>query len=353
MRKRIIVVGPHPDMRGGIASVLHVYRAHGLFREAQCQFLATTVDGSRFKKLLVGSSALLRFVWLIATGQAGLLHVHAASFGSFWRKRLFVGVARRFSVPVIYHLHSGLFRGFYENKLDDAGRNKARRMLGMCQRVFCLNSETKLWLESVLDAGVRVDVFPNPIEICDVPARRSNTSSVLFLGRLVREKGVYELLRAFSPVCRRYPGLSLVLCGTGPEEAGLRALADELSIAPNVIFPGWVDGARKSELLAEASVFVLPSYAEGLPMSILEAMVANVPIVATAVGGIPDMLDDGACGQLVPPRDEAKLTEALMRALDAPQVLPGVSRAAQRVRELYAAEAVISRLRTEYAGLLA
>ena len=87
-------------------------------------------------------------------------------------------------------------------------------------------------------------------------------------------------------------------------------------------------------------------------MSILEAMVAGVPVVATAVGGIPDMLDHGACGLLVPPRDEVQLTEALARALDAPQAQLGASRAAQRVRELYAADAVLRQLRSEYAGLL-
>lgn len=339
-------------MRGGIASVLHVYRARGLFREAECRFLATTVDGSKLRKLLVASSALFRFVWLAISGQAGLLHVHAASFGSFWRKRLFVGIASRFSVPVIYHLHSGLFRRFYDDELDDTGREKARRMLKMCQCVFCLNSETKRWLESILDAEVRVAVFPNPIEIRDVPPRRNDRPSVLFLGRLVREKGVYELLRAFHSICRSRPGLALVLCGIGPEEAGLRRLALDLGIASKVIFPGWVDDIRRSELFAEASVFALPSYAEGLPMSILEAMVAGVPVVATAVGGIPDMLDHGACGLLVPPRDEVQLTEALARALDAPQAQLGVSRAAQRVRELYAADAVLRQLRSEYAGLL-
>ncbi|MCP5241065.1 MAG: glycosyltransferase family 4 protein [Zoogloeaceae bacterium] len=305
------------------------------------------------KKLFVALFALLRFVYLVVTGQAGLLHVHAASFGSFWRKRLFVSVANWFSVPVIYHLHSGLFRGFYENDLDDAGRQKARRMLQTCRRVFCLNIEAKAWLESILDNRVRVEVFPNPIEIGGAPKKQGDSPSVLFLGRLVREKGVFELLRAFHFVFQRRPDLSLVLCGTGPEAAELRALAVELDIASNVVFPGWVDGAQKAALFTEASVFVLPSYAEGLPMSILEAMVAEVPVVATAVGGIPDMLDHGTCGLLVPPGDVAQLTAALIRALESPEAQLGVSRAAVRVREVYAADAVIARLRREYAGLLA
>ena len=110
---------------------------------------------------------------------------------------------------------------------------------------------------------------------------------------------MFELLRAFHFVFQRRPDLSLVLCGTGPEAAELRALAVELDIASNVVFPGWVDGAQKAALFTEASVLCCLRMPKA-PMSILEAMVAEVPVVATAVGGIPDMLDHGTCGLLVP-----------------------------------------------------
>lgn len=348
MSKRVVVIGPCPDKRGGMSSVMATYRSHGLFDGERCTFFATATEGGRWYKAWIAGYALLRFFLLLSLNRVSLLHAHGASFGSFWRKRTFIQLASWKGVPVVYHLHSGGFRNYFENSLSERGRARFVGMLRGCRQIYCLNRDAKSWLDSLVRGAAPVSVFPNPIEIFALRKLTPPVLSFLFLGRLEREKGVFELVSAVAPLCKIHPDLELVLCGYGPAEHELKALVSDLGIEGNVVFPGWVDANEKMTRLERATAFVLPSYAEGLPMSVLEAMVAGVPVVASSVGGIPEMLEQGKCGYLVPPRDVACLSQALEEVLDSPEALVRAARAACRVRSEYAADVVVNRLRDEY-----
>jgi glycosyltransferase involved in cell wall biosynthesis len=132
---------------------------------------------------------------------------------------------------------------------------------------------------------------------------------VLFLGRLEAAKGVFELLGAGALLAPRFPALRLVFGGEG-DAGALRKRAAELGIGERIELPGWVGPDERDEQLARASVFCLPSHAEGLPMSMLEAMAAGRAVVASSVGGIPETIVDGDNGLLAPPRDEQALASS-------------------------------------------
>lgn len=136
---------------------------------------------------------------------------------------------------------------------------------------------------------------------------------VVCVARLQAEKGIDELIEATAALREELPGLRVVVVGGGPEEERLRALVAERGVEDAMLLLG-----RRSdvgELLAVADLFCLPSRHEGLPLSVLEAMTAGLPVVATAVGGLPSLLTDGEDGLLVAPRDPAALAAALRRAL--------------------------------------
>lgn len=160
-----------------------------------------------------------------------------------------------------------------------------------------------------------VPVVPRP--------RHPVPGSVLFLGRLIRQKGVAELVDA---VARLGPGASLVVAGDGPERARLQAQAARAGI--DARFVGFVEGEPKQALLAEAAVVCVPSrevgcLSEGAPLVVLEARAQRVPVVATRVGGIPELAvgDDGIT--LVEPGDAAALVDALRQRLRAQTATPG------------------------------
>lgn len=132
---------------------------------------------------------------------------------------------------------------------------------------------------------------------------------VVFVGRLTREKGIAELLRAHD----RLPSVTLALVGDGP----MRAELDRAALAGGrLLAPGAQAPLEVAQWMAAADVVTLPSWSEGTPNVVLEAMASGRPVVATKVGGIPDVLPDGRAGILVPPRDDVSLASALARALD-------------------------------------
>ena len=166
----------------------------------------------------------------------------------------------------------------------------------------------------------RVRVIPNGVdrEFWDGAGSAAGVDArvpmVLSVGRLDRVKGHDVLLRAFPRVLDRVPGARLVIVGDGGDRAALAALAAELGIAQAVRFAGQLRAAEVRGHLRAARVFVLPSRSEGLPIALLEAMAAGVPVVATAAGGTPEVLE-GGCGVLVPPEDAAALGEAVAALL--------------------------------------
>jgi glycosyltransferase involved in cell wall biosynthesis len=140
------------------------------------------------------------------------------------------------------------------------------------------------------------------------------------------EKDHGSLLRAFATVVAEHPAARLRLVGDGPERPAAEALTRELGIEPSVEFLG--DRDDVAELLAGSDVLVLASYAiENLPFAVLEAMAVGLPVVATDVGALAELVDDGVTGWLVPPRDTAALATALGRLVADPERARAMGRA--------------------------
>jgi glycosyltransferase involved in cell wall biosynthesis len=160
---------------------------------------------------------------------------------------------------------------------------------------------------------------------------------ILFLGRVEERKGAFDLIDAAALLRGRY---RLVICGEGAIDAAAQH-ARSRGVDGRVSFPGWIDGQGKRELLRRASILVLPSYHEGVPMAVLEAMSWSIPVVATAVGGIPDIVTDGKEGVLVQPGDPAGLAQAIERLMDDPTLRAALGSAGRRKMQLQFSEPVL------------
>lgn len=137
--------------------------------------------------------------------------------------------------------------------------------------------------------------LPAPILVC--------------IGRLSAEKGHADFIEALALLRQRGHSISAVLAGDGPERGRLERRVAELGLGDSVMLPGYID--RPQRLLEEAHLMVLPSHTEGLPNAALEALAMNVPVLATAVGGTPEVIEDGVTGRLVPPRDPVAMASAV------------------------------------------
>jgi len=151
-------------------------------------------------------------------------------------------------------------------------------------------------------------------------------------GRLVEVKGIEYLLQAVSLLRREFPALRLEIAGSGPLREMLEAAVERSGLRQQVSFLGWIDDI--CTILPRWSVFVMPSLDEGFPIAALDAMAAGVPVVATAVGGVPELIDDGISGCLVPPRDVDALVSRIRSLLGDPSLCARIGAAGfARVRD--------------------
>jgi glycosyltransferase involved in cell wall biosynthesis len=206
---------------------------------------------------------------------------------------------------------------------------------------------------SVLYNGVDISHFtPESVSGCEVRRElglRCEELVIGTVGRLSPEKGgVDVLIRAVERLRRTHPRARLLLVGDGPLRPDLEKVADELG--SNVIFTGTrTDVAR---LLSAMDIFVLPSLKEAMPIALLEAMAMRLPVVATSVGGVPEIVEDGESGLLVPPGDEQALHAALQRLAADPALMSTLASAGQaHVRANFTLDSMIARVEQLYASL--
>ena len=250
-----------------------------------------------------------RFAAWVARRRPEVVHIKSSSGVNFVQSAVFVALSRALGRRTLLQLHSGDFDTWYRRQ-GVTGRWALRRALRSASELLVLSEYWRDRLQP-LAGDTAVHVVPNGVEIpASFVARRGTGGPlrVLTVAAVSRHKGHFEILEAADRL-RDRPVEFLLAGPIADDEVVQRAHAPRL--ASNVAFLGSVGPREKWDLLAESDVFLLPSHAEGMPNAVLEAMGAGLPVIATPVGAIPEMLGEGRGGRLVPVGDAAGLAEAL------------------------------------------
>ncbi len=299
---KILMVGTSFETMGGIATVVNAYREDGLFERYHINYITTHCDGTALKKLFFAISALLSFSVLVMRPKIKVVHIHVASHSSFWRKVPFILYAKLWKKKVIFHLHGADFKIFFDEKLSPRRRKFASYVINQSDIVLALSQTWGEWLRGVA-IKPQVVVLVNSIVPIDFPKNiEKKSSQLLFLGRVGERKGFWDLLQALRNVKAKGLGFRLLVGGDGELDKA-RQLTIDYGLETSIEFVGWVTSEQKLKLLASSSLYLLPSHHEGMPMSILEALAAGLPIVTTNVGGIPEQVADGVEGYVIEPGD--------------------------------------------------
>ena len=245
---------------------------------------------------------------------------------------------------VVHMLHGPTARGRFGRVLGGAVDAAERRSLRRARRV----STTSRWmteqLRPLLAPDARVSLIGSGVPDEFARVERREGGFLLYYGRFdVYQKGLDTLLHAFARIARERPGTELRLAGRGKDEERVRELARELGIADRVRLVPGVERAQVLELFSGALALLMPSRLEGLPMVPAEAMAAGVPVVAAAVGAVPEVVDPPRGGILVPPDDPDALAAAALRLLDDPAARAATSASARVSAERFSWDAVAER----------
>jgi glycosyltransferase involved in cell wall biosynthesis len=312
---RVLLVGKGPPDRGGISAYLGSLLASELANGHSLTLLNLTRDETPNAGRLTGSNVArtlsdARAVWKAAPG-ADVVHQHTALVPAVTmiRAGLLALAARARGRRVILHVHSGQV----ELWIRTAPRRLLTRLaLAAAERIVTMSEPSGRAIAAaigrdkvtIVDNWVDTDEF-RPSDPVHSPPR------VFYAGLLTPRKGVGDLLRASALLSQRGVVHELVLAGGTPDEGPDAEREVRAISAPAAVFLGALPHERIAAELAAADVFCLPSWWEAMPLSVLEAMASGLPIVATDVGDIPRVVEDGVTGSLVPPKDPEKLAWAL------------------------------------------
>ena len=322
----VLMIGPSLRARGGMATVERQIMERLPDAGIQDKFIATYNDYGKAKKALMALAAYASFCR--ALKDADIVHAHMASRGSYERKAFFLRKAISKEKKAVVHLHGGEFGMWFDEELGEKKRDEIRALFNSADAVIVLSEEWRQWLVSRSFAPKRLVVMHNAVSVPTQPCSLSSHQDVLFLGRLDANKSPDVLLRASRDMLEQHSDTKLVFGGDGYPER-YEALARELGIADRCEFVGWITGDDKERLFERAGVYCLPSKNEGMPMSVLEAMAHGVPTIATPVGGVPQVIEDGVNGYLMPVDDEGRLSELLCRLMDSQGLRASIGAAAR------------------------
>ncbi len=314
MNKKIITCAPVPPPNGGITNWFKILKKNASEKgytliNIDISPKTATIERSIFSRIFHQGFFMIPLAFKLikavkSNPDAKVAHITTSGSLALIRDILFLMILKNRNVRSVYHLHFGRIPEIFRNGGTEAKLMK--KALSLADSVITIDLHT---YKAVLNCceEKKVHYIPNPVEL-PYEASEVESKRVLFLGNVLKTKGIEELLTAWSAVCSSHTDWELYIAGSC-NETYKNYLLDNFSFN-NVKILGYLDHNNAMKVLSESSVLVLPSYTEGFPNVILEAMIRSKAVLATDVGAISDMLSDN-CGLVVKPKDADGLASAL------------------------------------------
>lgn len=343
MNRRAVILSPSRAAISGVSTHANLLFESRLAAEYELLHFQVGSEGRRESspgKLMRLVVSPIQFAWFLATRRPDIVHLNTSlDRKAYWRDWMYLAVARLFGRKVVNQIHGGPMPAQFF---------PGNALLTRLVRTFLKASSVVTVLSRAeRDAYIRfaptvpVVQVPNAIDPAGLlgpigPADKERPLRLVFVGRLVREKGLFEAIEALAMLRAAGRKMTLDIAGGGKAEQDLRDAVARHGIGDAVRFLGPVFGDAKNRLWQQADIFVFPSYSEGLPYSLLEAMAAGTVPITCPVAAIPDVMRDDVHGLFVPPGDAAALAAAIARLDDDRALLRRMALAGrERVLEQY------------------
>ena len=360
-KHKIGLFGPSLAALSGVSTHVRMLFSSDLARDYDLLHFQVGSEGRRESAL----QKLMRFtlsplhlaLFLLRTG-ARVVHINASlDLKSYWRDLAYSIVARLLGRRVVNQIHGGampqnLFHG-------NAFLTWLLRRFLVSSDVVAVLSTEELNAYRAFDSRIKVHLVPNAIDPAGLAdqVRSYNTDrplKLVYVGRLVRTKGLFEIIEALRELKRAGREFKLSIAGGGPDQIELMAASEAAGLEDRVRFLGSVFAAEKCRLWLESDLFVFPSYMEGLPYSLLEAMAAGCVPITTPVAAVPDVMRDEEHGLFVPAKDAGAFAIAVAALDDDRERMIRMAKAARRrVLEQYTVTRLADDFRKLYDRCLA
>lgn len=344
--KNILFIGPE-DTNGGMGSVIRAYAK----MSDDFHFIATH-SKSAYSIIAYFSLSLIRVInYLHYHKELKIVHIHSASNGSFIRKSIILILVKIFNRKVVFHIHGGGFYLFY--KRNSFLAKYILYVLNKADLIFCLSLDWKKILIE-LPIKTKIEVLNNPV------ARYSRLRDeykggllkLIFIGNIIPSKGIFKLLDyLFSSTFFQNRQISLTIAGLGQVEE-LEDCLKTCKYQDQISYLGWINEEIKINQLYQHHILILPSSYEGLPVSILESFSSSMPVIATRVGGIPDIVYPCLNGWLFDPTEFSELDSIFKEIFNNPEIVNLYGSVSHEIVSPYYLDNVKETLLKHYSSLI-
>lgn len=325
---KVLVVGPSPSRsKGGMATVIqNIEKDVDLNKEFEIDIHESFIDGSVIRRALHSVVGYMRFLRIYK--KYDLFHIHMVSNGSTFRKAYYVRTLKKHNKKIILHMHVGKYLEFFE-ALNDKKKKYVRSIFDSAHMVILLSEGWRsIFRDCVGVSEEKIEILNNGIDTCTYQEAITDVTKTpkefLFLGRVGERKGAYDVVAAVEKIKNEGKEIHCVMAGDGDVEI-VRQLVKEKGLENMIELTGWIGPEKRMELLKQVSTMLLPSYHEGLPMTLLEGMAAGKAVITTAVGSIPEFVEDGVNGAVLQPGDVDGIKEKLIWFSEHPEMLQEMS----------------------------
>ena len=290
---KVLVIGALPPPTGGMETVMEQMIS---LKFKDCELISFNVAKNKIIKSNVIFNfcnflyRCLKLTFIINSKRIEIVHIHVASGKGFWQGAIYNKISKCLGRKTILHAHGANFKGFY-NDSNKIIQKKIRNCLNEANIVIVLSESWKKFYSKLVKRK-KIFIVRNAVENIDYSKYNriypKSDFIVLFLSSVCKRKGVYDLLKAISLIDDFK--IKFVIVGPYEDKEKFFKEVDRLKVRDKCEFVGEVIGKERFKYFASADLFVLPSYSEGLPVAIIEAMSFGLPIISTRVGAIPEVV---------------------------------------------------------------
>ncbi len=343
---KVLIVGTSCKTKGGITSVIKAHKAGKQWQEFQCKWLETHIDKGKLYKLYYFIKSFIQYLFVLPFYD--LVHIHTSEPQSGFRKILFLLYAKLLRKNVIVHFHAFST----ETTINSKFRQVYKVLFSEADVVIVLSEYWRTEIIKTFKLSHKIIILHNPCARIDNTIVYKKQKNILYAGAINARKGYKDLITAFAEIAKKFPDWKIVFAGSGEIEEA-KKLSRELNIESQCLFLGWISGESKDKVFKEASIFCLPSYAEGFPMAVLDAWAYSIPVISTPVGGLTDMAVDDKNILLFNPGDINMLSKQLQRLISDSTLYDVLKKESIKLaNETFNLESINNDLRNVYLNLL-
>ncbi len=296
---RVLMVGVNRKTKGGMWTVIENYLEDKAFcTKTNLIYLPTATLGSMLNRVLFTAISYIKILFTLSIIKVDIVHIHMSERGSVYRKSIVQDMAKWFKCKIILHLHGATFEDWYKDS-NKKTQQYVRNILNKADKIVILGEYWRTFITSLIENEEKIEVIYNAVMIPPENNYNNLSTNLLFLGAVCQRKGINDLLDCINIIRDKLPNQTKLLIYGVDEDGNIEEKILSNNLNNKVIYKGWLKSSDKPNVFSQIALSILPSYNEGLPMTILETMAYGIPNISTNVAAIPEVITAGLDGEII------------------------------------------------------